>query len=63
MTGIYVRVEREGRWQSVEFDQLTDEEMRAFARDSTRNGWEWAISLAQWIRDNVKEKEEDAIHR
>jgi hypothetical protein len=61
MTGAYVRVIRDGRWQNIEFDQLTDEELDAFearTRDLgtvAGEGWKWAKFLAKWIRDNVSE--------
>ena len=60
MTGVYVRVEREGRFLNIEFDQLTDDEMRAFLLEKTRNGQHgWisglAVILAVWIRDHVIE--------
>ena len=56
MTGAYVRIYREGKWQNVEFDQLTGAEMTAFAEDHPEDGWRWAIFLGVWIRDNIKEE-------
>ncbi len=54
MTGAYVRIERAGRWQNVEFDELTPDEFDAFAAaQPEQRGWVWAKFLAQWIRDNV----------
>lgn len=56
MTGIYVRIKRAGKWQSIEFDQLTDDEMEAFVRSKPGNeeviqeGWRWAIALAKIIQ-------------
>jgi hypothetical protein len=58
MTGAYVRIYREGSWQAVEFDQLTDSEMNEFADRLPDDGWKWAKFLAQWIRDQVKEEEQ-----
>jgi hypothetical protein len=53
MTGIYVRIERDGRWQSVEFEDLTEAEMGAFIRERpASDGWAWAIRLAGWIREH-----------
>lgn len=54
MTGIFIRL----NGKSVEFDQLTDEQMREFiATQNPDEGWGWAMSLARWIRDNVKTEE------
>jgi hypothetical protein len=56
MTGYFIRVQRDGDWQNIEIDQLTDEELGVFF--ATKRGVEdsqWAIALAKWIRDNVKE--------
>ena len=56
MTGAYVRIERDGKWESIEIDQLSDEELKAIQVDRREDGWFWAKFLARWIRDNVKEK-------
>ncbi len=68
MTGLFVRVQRDGRWQNAEFDQLTDAELqqvveRALANaltplDAALDGWGWALALARWIRDHVGEAPE-----
>jgi hypothetical protein len=55
MTGIYVRVRRDGAWQNLEFDQLSDAELTAFAASQpVEKGWPWACTLAAWIRDHVQ---------
>ena len=54
MTGAYVRIYREGKWQTIEFDQLTDDEMNRIAEFSPYGGWQWAIFFAKWIRENIK---------
>jgi hypothetical protein len=54
MTSAYVRVYRDGKWQPIEIDQLTDAELAAFADTMKEDGWKWAKFLAAWIRDNVK---------
>lgn len=70
MTGIFVRVQRGGVWEIAEFDQLTDAELedfvtrtRAIASASTPEEaaldcWGWALALARWIRDHVREQPE-----
>jgi hypothetical protein len=54
MTGYYVRVERAGRWQNLELDELTDAELEALHKPA-HLGWPFAVALAAWIRDNVRE--------
>lgn len=56
MTGAFVRVCRDGKWQPVEFDELTDAEMDAFAEKQPEDGWKWAKFFAKFIRDEVKEE-------
>ena len=53
MTGAYVRILRDGKWDNIEIDQMTDEELDQFLKpdDSKR----WAVFLAKWIRDHVNE--------
>lgn len=62
MTGAYVRTSRDGCWQAIEIDQLTDAELDALegrcmaarpATEAAAEGWKWAKYLAKWIRDNV----------
>lgn len=55
MTGYFIRIERDGKWQAVELDQMTDEELEVFFKDNPAST-KWAISLAKWIRDNVGEE-------
>lgn len=54
MTSAFVRIERNGKWESIEFDQLTNTEMDTFASSHPKDGWKWAKFLAQWIRDNIQ---------
>jgi hypothetical protein len=61
MTGLYVEIRRDGVQQQVEIDQLTDIELVVFAGGQPmERGWEVAISLAAWIRENVREDTSDA---
>ncbi len=59
MTGYFVRIERDGKWQAVELDKMTDAELSTFFEGQERNNppsvRTWAIALAKWIRDNVGE--------
>jgi len=57
MTGIYVRVKRNGKFENVEFELLTDKEMVDFIemkREQKQDGWSWAVALAKHLRDNIK---------
>ncbi len=56
MVGVYVRIKRD-RWISIDFDEMTEDEMLAFLREKEP---EWvrglAVILATWIHENVKEE-------
>jgi hypothetical protein len=57
MTGMFLRVKRDGARVNVEIDRMTDDELDELAdRAGGRGGWMWAKALAQWIRDNVNEQ-------
>lgn len=58
MTGAYVRMLRDGKWQNIDFDQLTNEEMDAYIKAHPEDGWNWAKFIAKFIRDNIKEEGE-----
>jgi hypothetical protein len=54
MTGFFVRVARDGKYDHFEIDELTDEELEAFASRLPRDkGASWLVALAKWIRENV----------
>ncbi len=57
MTGFYIRVQRDGKWQAVEIDCLTEAELDAFAASQPDRGWFWVRGLLKWIRDCVAEKQ------
>jgi hypothetical protein len=49
-----VPVCRQGRWQRVEIETLSDTELIALAADAEpERGWAVACCLAAWIRDHV----------
>lgn len=57
MTGLYVRVKRDDRYQNLEFDDLTEEEMREVLKGRPASELaNWVVTLAKWIRDNVHEE-------
>jgi hypothetical protein len=54
VTGMYFRVERDGRWQNLDAATLTDEEL-ATVLEGRSTGWlqQFGKLMAGWIRDNV----------
>ena len=57
MTGIFVRIKRNGKWENIEFELLTDKEMNEFVkmkREHELDGWSWAIAYAKFLRDKIK---------
>lgn len=60
-TGAYVRIKRDGGFENVEIDQLTDIELAELSKEQPNRGWFWAIFLAKWIRDNVNVATEEDI--
>lgn len=47
-----VRIQRDGAWQSVDFDTLTDAELEAFCEvhgGDPLTGWRWARTLAKHL--------------
>lgn len=46
MTGIYLRVQRDGRWLSVDIAEMTDDEIReAMAGRDARELANWVVAL------------------
>ena len=56
ITQLLVRIKRDDDWQSIEINQLTDDEIESYFKRYPDSGCRWAIVLARWIRANVKEK-------
>jgi hypothetical protein len=54
MTGAYVRIERDGRWQNIELDQLTEAELGAFATAHPEDADKWLTFLVRWVRERVQ---------
>ena len=52
-TKAYVRTLRDGKFQALEIDELSDDELDYFAERFKDDGWKWAKFLAKWIRDNT----------
>ncbi len=58
MTGVVIRIMRDGKPINVDFDQMSAKEMRDFLREKNPK-WvmELAVILGGWIRDNVQSEE------
>ena len=52
LDGIYFRVQRDGKWQSICFSDLTEEEMKTVMLNKDIN---WVKSLAIGIGKRLKE--------
>lgn len=54
MTGIFMRVRRDERWQNLDITEMTDAEIAdaMSGRDASELS-RWVVALAGWIRDNV----------
>ncbi|MEM3541201.1 MAG: hypothetical protein QXF86_03225 [Candidatus Bilamarchaeaceae archaeon] len=52
MTGIYVRVERNGKWENLEIEELTHEELKEFLK--TKNS-EWKDNLLELLLEYLHE--------
>lgn len=52
-TGMFARVVRDGRIQTIDIAALTDAELDHYFTEHANLGARWAIMLARWIRDNV----------
>ena len=58
MTGIYVRICGDEKWQNLEVERLTDQELKDFfARGDLEQLRSWLLSVIAWIRDNVQAEE------
>lgn len=63
--GAFVRALRDGKWQSLDVTELTNEELKAWASSEYgdgsdelqwgNRGWSWAIFFAAWIREKHDE--------
>jgi hypothetical protein len=65
MTGMYLRIRRNGEVQPVEIDRMDDDELDRWAKkarvEDPAKGYDWAFALAKWIRENVREPEPGSI--
>jgi hypothetical protein len=60
MTGFCVRARRGSRWESVEIEEPSEEELEAFADGPPRPmARDRIVAPATWIRGNVRESRTD----
>lgn len=57
ITGAFIRIERQGKWVSLDIASLTDGELDILEKSQPERGWLWAKFLAGWIRDNIVAEE------
>ncbi len=54
-TGIFVRIKRRGRWQSIDIGCMTvDERLAFFGPMESVELRKWAKGLSRWIRESVR---------
>lgn len=59
ITGIYVRVQRDGTWQNLDIATLTDDELEAFFwRCDLDRARTWCIGLCKWMREHLLNPDE-----
>ena len=51
LDGVYLRVKRDGKWQSICFSDLTKEEMEQALENRTK---EWIIKLCIHLGETIK---------
>jgi len=57
MIGLYVRVERNGKFYNLDITELTELELEEFILNKKLqgvDGWSTFKSLLSWIKDNVR---------
>ena len=54
MTGIYIRVKRDGKWLNMEIEYLTEAELRTNFENSDKDRViMFFAKVTEWMRDNV----------
>ena len=52
MTGAYVRIERDGKWENIEVEHLTDAELYGFMeRQQPKRVFQWLQMTCQALRE------------
>jgi hypothetical protein len=61
MTGIYMRVKRDDKWQSLDIAELTEEELReAFKEADKDRVLMFLAAVTKWVRENLVPAESEA---
>jgi site-specific recombinase XerD len=56
MTGIYIRVKRDGKWQSLEIEQLSQEELVEVFKDADKERVIlFFAAVTKWMREHLIE--------
>jgi hypothetical protein len=54
MTGIYMRVRRDGSWQNIDIAELTQDELTAVFEPATKERViMFLAAVTKWMRDNL----------
>jgi len=62
MTGAFVRIKRDDKWQPVEIEKLSDLERAEFFNVQNNNSLlRWIDFLSNWITTNVTESKQGEI--
>ena len=65
MTGAFVRIKRNGKWQPIEIDQLSEDELHTFLDlQDKEHVVKWVVFLVKWMQEHLMvgtevEEEED----
>lgn len=51
LDGVYFRIERDNKWQSICFSDLTDEEMESVIKDKSS---EWLRSMCKYLGHTIR---------
>lgn len=52
--GLYVRVQRAGKWESIDVLQLTEGELAWYINQHPDTGWAWFAALRKWVLANAQ---------
>ena len=56
LSGVYVRIQRDGKWENVDYTDLTPEEREAFMRCKANGAnYQWWVGLANTFADIIRD--------
>ena len=51
MTGAYVRIKRDGKWQPIEIEELSEDELHTFLDlQDKEHVVKWVVFLVKWMQ-------------